>query len=217
MIYCFSNRAENLRYPFKHGQRLKPQFRQIICLVACLTARCFFFFIAEATATRKCAYCREPCLIYCFSNRAENLRYPFKHGQRLKPQFRQIICLVACLTARCFFFFIAEATATRKCAYCREPCLIYCFSNRAENLRYPFKHGQRLKPQFRQIICLVACLTARCFFFFIAEATATRKCAYCREPCLIYCFSNRAHCLNGVAAKSIARVVIQSVAWESPK
>lgn len=32
---CFRNhyRAENLRYQLKHGQKLPPQFRQIICLV----------------------------------------------------------------------------------------------------------------------------------------------------------------------------------------
>jgi len=32
---CFRNhyRAENLRYQLKHGQKLPPQFHQIICLV----------------------------------------------------------------------------------------------------------------------------------------------------------------------------------------
>ena len=32
-------RAENLRYQFKHGQELLPQFRKIICLVSALRAQ----------------------------------------------------------------------------------------------------------------------------------------------------------------------------------
>ena len=39
LVLAITNRAENLRYQFKQGQKLTPQFRQIICLVACFARR----------------------------------------------------------------------------------------------------------------------------------------------------------------------------------
>ena len=64
-LACFRNhyRAENLRYQFKHGQKLPPQFRQIICLVKVgrdTRTRCITvaedFCLFEAYLYTQCAY-----------------------------------------------------------------------------------------------------------------------------------------------------------------
>lgn len=62
--------------------------------------------------------------------------------------------------------------------------LVFCSANRAENLRYQFEQGQKLKPQFRQIICLVYSKgrDTRTRTKAVITATATRKYAHCQEP-----------------------------------
>ena len=73
--------------------------------------------IVLATATRKPCVLPRAKLDFCFANRAENLRYQFKQGQNLLPQFRKIICLVK----------VGRDTRTRCITVAEDFCLFETF------------------------------------------------------------------------------------------
>ena len=100
------------------------------------------------------ACCREPNLIFA-SLTAQRI-FAIK-TRRTKPPaaISQDYLLGGCAFGASGILFIAEATATRKPCVLPRAKLDFCFANRAENLRYQFKQGQKLLPQFRKIICLV--------------------------------------------------------------
>ncbi len=101
--------------------------------------------------------------------------YQFKHGQKLLPQFRKIVCLVffrsflgeGCRPRGFFSLFIQSMmfiTFILLQAYERHAFSFACLSFIAINFSlstaqpifcYQFKHGQKLLPQFRKIVCLV--------------------------------------------------------------
>ena len=100
------------------------------------------------------AYCREPNLIFALL--AAQRIFAIKTRRTKTPAtISQDYLLGGCAFGASGILFIAEATATRKSCVLPRAKLDFCFANRAENLRYQFKQGQKLLPQFRKIICLV--------------------------------------------------------------
>ena len=151
--FCFST-AQRI-FAIK-TRRTKPPaaISQDYLLGGCAFGASGILFIAEATATRKSCVLPRAKLDFCFANRAENLRYQFKQGQKLPPQFRQIICLVGAPLAQAEYCSPPRQRQHASLACCREPNLIFAFLPRRESLLSK-QDGQNLLPQFRKIICLV--------------------------------------------------------------
>ena len=123
------------------------------------------------------ACCREPNLIFALLT-AQRI-FAIK-TRRTKPPaaISQDYLLGGCAFGANGILFIAEATATRKSCVLPRAKLDFCFANRAENLRYQFKQGQKLLPQFRKIICLVK----------VGRDTRTRCITVAEDFCLFETF-----------------------------
>ena len=145
---CFRNlyRAENLRYQFKQGQKLLPQLRQIICLVKVgrdTRTRCITvaedFCLFEAYLYTQCAYSKTELESqgddrslehHCGQgNRPMSFRGVKRRGNPINRNKNRLTIAINRIRPRAYY--------------------------RTENLRYQFEQGQKLPPQFRQIICLV--------------------------------------------------------------
>ena len=139
-------RAENLCYQFKHGQKLLPQFRKIICLVKVgRDTRPRYITVAddlhlfEAFLYTECA-----CSKTELESQGDDRSLERHCGQGNRPMsFRGVKRRGNPLNRNKNRLTIATNRISPRNLY------------RAENLRYQFKHGQKLPPQFRQIICLV--------------------------------------------------------------
>ena len=128
------------------GQNLLPQFRKIICLVE----------VGRDTRTRCITVAEDFCLFEMFlytvsvysktelESQGDDRSLEHHCGQGNRPMsFREVKRRGNPLNRNKNRLTIATNRICSRNLY------------RAENLRYQFKQGQKLPPQFRQIICLV--------------------------------------------------------------